>query len=598
MAKFLDNIAGSIGNAVAAYRNAVKGTIGDIPDWLSASAEGERWKNEPDMRIARNQLELYMRLSWVEIAVGHVARQVAGVPLGIKKLEDEKRIEVVNHPFELLLQRPNPSQSRFEFLEALMSYWAISGNGYAWLNKANKQAQPEEMWVIPSHRIKPVPDERMYIQGYLYDTGHGEELPIEPWEVMHIKRYNPLNQYVGLSPVEALAIVSEGDLAAQKYNTNYFGKNNAKASGIVAFASPINNPDWEKIKDDWRKQHGGTKRNLLMLRNTGDKGVNWVSTAMTQKDMEFLSGREFTKREIFAMFAPGLSSWLDVNSTEANSVTGKEAFKELAVWPANTALAEKITNDILPTYGDNLVAEFEDVRIEDKAQQLKEQEAYERSHTIAEVREKFYDDKPIGDERDDLIPSVASGEDRSGDEEKDIEVKTHEREQFRRFAKARGGKRKKLDTFKFKYLDIDEQEMLKGEFGTDDNVVLAELTNAIDALRAHDGKVELELNLGNDIKDIKSAVQEKPSITVNVEGAEPQEINVHVPEQKAPIVKNEIKVPKAKKQAAPVVNIENVVNVPETQVVIEKKEWTEEVTEVIERDTNDKLKKMRKTRKK
>lgn len=593
----LDNIAGSVGSAVAAYRDALKGTVGEIPDWLSASAEGERWKNEPNLMVTRNQLELFARLSWVEIAVGHVARQVAGIPLGIMALEGEKRIEIDNHPFELLLRQPNPSQSRFEFLEALMSYWAVSGNGYAWLNKANEQAPPEEMWVIPSHRMRPIPDERMYIQGYMYDTGHGEELPIDPWEVMHIKRYNPLNQYVGLSPIEALAIIAEGDLAAQRYNTNYFSKDNAKASGIVAFASPITNPDWEKIKDDWRKQHGGTKRNLLMLRNTGDKGVNWVSTAMTQKDMEFLSGREFTKREIFAMFAPGLASWLDVNSTEANSVTGKAAFKELAVWPATTALAEKITNDILPTYGEKLIAEFDDVRIEDKEQQLKEQEAYERTHTVDEVREKFYDDQPIGDERGELIPSIAStGEPEPEEEieEKEIEVeaKAHERDQFRRFAMGRKGKPAKIAAFKFKYLDIDEQEMLKGEFGTDDDLVLKELTNAIDALRTHDDRIE-QNGFSQALAEIKGAVKEKHPIVVNVEGQKAPIVNVD-----PPIVKNEIKIPKAAKQAAPVVNVENVVNVPEAQIEVVKEDWKEEITEVTDRDDAGKLKKMRKTRKK
>ena len=66
-------------------------------------------------------------------------------------------------------------------------------------------------------------------------------------------------------------------------------------------------------------------------------------------------------------------------------------------------------------------------------------------------------------------------------------------------------------------------------------------------------------------------------------------------EQPAPVIKNEIKIPKAQKQAAPVVNVENVVNVPEAQIEVVKETGTE-VIEVLERDVNDKLKKLRKTK--
>ena len=58
---------------------------------------------------------------------------------------------------------------------------------------------------------------------------------------------------------------------------------------------------------------------------------------------------------------------------------------------------------------------------------------------------------------------------------------------------------------------------------------------------------------------------------------------------------NEIKIPKAAKQVAPIVNIDNTVNVPEAQVIIEKETGTETV-EVLERDADGKLLRLRKTK--
>ncbi|MEM5774739.1 MAG: phage minor head protein, partial [Anaerolineaceae bacterium] len=80
-------------------------------------------------------------------------------------------------------------------------------------------------------------------------------------------------------------------------------------------------------------------------------------------------------------------------------------FLEFAVWPELCALAEKVTNDVLPDYGANLRGAFEDVRLKDKQFELQEQQEYAKTHTIDEIRKKYYSDDPIGDERGDLLPA-------------------------------------------------------------------------------------------------------------------------------------------------------------------------------------------------
>lgn len=129
---------------------------------------------------------------------------------------------------------------------------------------------------------------------------------------------------------------------------------------------------------------------------------------VSQKDMEFLNARTFNKEEIFAAFAPGLSSMLAVNATEANSKTGKATFSEMTIWPIHQAVAEKFTNDILPGYGEGLVGEFDDVRESDRQMDLKEQEIAFQVLTVKEIRERYYQLEPLGDERDDQLVSGAT----------------------------------------------------------------------------------------------------------------------------------------------------------------------------------------------
>ncbi len=465
---------------------STKAMLENVPYWLQETGRAEQF-TVPELSLAKAQEELFLRLSWVAIAVGHKAAQAAGTDFSVKRLEAEETFEITNHPLELRMMRPNPLQSRFEFLEATFAFRALTGNAYWWLNRMGPDDQPEEIFVIPSHKIRPVPDGNMFLRGYVYDPGDGREILLETWEIVHFKRFHPLNSYVGLSPIEALATVAVGDLKMQEWNKNFFAENNAKMPGLLAFSDPIGQSDWAKLKNQVKEEHGGTKRNLMMLQNVGKGGVEWVATAMSQKDMEFLAGRKLNKEEIYEMYAPGLTSMLSQNSTEANSKVGKTAFMELAVWPDHVAVAEKITNDLLPVYGDNLVGKFADVRPTDRMLSLKEQEAYERTHTIDESRKKYYREEPLPDGRGEILISEIHHTGGSGMVSKEeieeseaqfsgggtltssLEAKAKERDQFRRFAQRRidEDKKAKISDFVFKHLSAGEQMALKAEYLAD-----------------------------------------------------------------------------------------------------------------------------------
>lgn len=372
------------------------------PPHMLAMAQQQRY-DIPDPGMYQSQAELYKRLSWVMSAVSIASETATLQPLSVNRMVGEETEAIPNHDFEKLLLRPNPLQSRFEFLQSTFGYRKLTGNAYWWLNKpGGENAAPAEIWVIPSYKIKPVPDGRLYLGGYAYDPGDGQTIPLETWEVVHFKAFNPTHEFVGLSGVEPVAQVAITDLAKQDWNRRLYGDSNARLPGILAFADPINPQSWEQIKSDVRES--AEKRNFMMLRNVGKGGVEYIQAAATLADMEFNAGREFTKEEIYAIFAPGLASILAINATEANAKSGKQTFLEFCIWPMLVSVAEKITNNLLPVYGDNLVAEFEDPRQVDKVLQLAEQEAYSKTHTVDEIRAEYYGDDPIGDERGELLP--------------------------------------------------------------------------------------------------------------------------------------------------------------------------------------------------
>jgi HK97 family phage portal protein len=387
-----------------------------VPEFLRVSSELEK-SQIPAGEVWENQSRLYQKLSWVNIAITEVADRASSVPLRVKQRVEERLVDIDNHPFEKLIEKPNPLFSRFELLSYSLSHYLLTGNAYWQIIRA-PDGEPLEIWPIPSYRISPVPGKRMGIDYYLYKPDGIQELKISPEEITQFKKFHPMSMYVGLSPIECLATTAIGDMKMQEWNTNYFGKNNAKPPGILGVSDMVNNNDWDKMKTDMKERWGGTKRDgLMMIRGYGDD-VKWIQMGMSQKDMEFLAGRQFNKEEIFAIYAPGLTAVLDKNATEANAKAGKATLKD-RIYTILEMMGQKITNNILDYWGDDLIAKFDEVRDIDRLMKLREDREFARTHTINEIRIEKYNDEPLTDERGDLFPDqiVETFADRDVDQE-------------------------------------------------------------------------------------------------------------------------------------------------------------------------------------
>lgn len=368
------------------------------PSEFLTVADAYRWET-PSAFTPEKQAALYAALTWIATAIDRTAEIAAGGVFSVKRVAGEPGggddEDLPNHPFEVLLRRPNPMQSGAEFMRDWFSWMKVSGNTYVYLNAPAEGTPPDELWLVPSSMMQPIPDGRSFIRGYKFEAPGQPPEFVEPWKIIHTKTFNPLNPFVGLSPIQSLALDSYGDLAQQKWNLGLFDKNAGKFPGILAFKHMVEDNEWERMKKTRDEQWGGAKHaQIMMLRGVGDT-VQWLPAALSQREMEFLAGRTFTKEEIYGKLAPGLASILAVNATEANAIAGKSTLIEFGVWPLLVQLAQKLTAEVLPLYGAGLLGEFDDMRQANRILDMQEQEAYERTHTINEIRLEYYGDGPM-----------------------------------------------------------------------------------------------------------------------------------------------------------------------------------------------------------
>lgn len=388
----------------------------DAPDWGLRTAETEYYQT-PSVTTYEAQSDTYRTMANIATGVEMIGNLAAIVKFNVRQRSGEDDRDIPNHPFERLMYRPNPLQSRFMMMFGTVAYYKVCGNAYWWINRPGPDAPPTEIWLIPSNKIVPEPDGNMFLKGYLYYPGDGSEIALDTWEVCHFQRWNPRSMFFGLSQIEAIGTQAYTDKGRLEYDAKLYTKENGRLPSVLAFKAKYNPTQWEELKAQVRDQE--KKRQMMLLHGVGDGGVNWLSTAMTSEDAQFVQARQYTKEEIWNLMAPGLASVLAINATEANAKAGKATLMEYAVYPMLEMMAQQITNDILPAYGDELLGEFDDPRTKDIVLEIAQQDSYAKVHTLAETRKKFHQSEPLGDERDNLLLSQITAD--SGAPEPELE---------------------------------------------------------------------------------------------------------------------------------------------------------------------------------
>lgn len=349
--------------------------------------------NWPNLAEAEAQARLYQQSPWVYIAVNRIAEAAALVPLRVHPrfaLSSpspfmEKRLGgEVSHPLERLLDAPNPYMSRFELIEQTLGMLELTGDAY-WFLSGDGSGAPTEIWPLRPDRLSIVPDATDYVKGYVYELD-GQRIPLLPIEVVHFRRWHPLNDYYGLSALEAARLAVTGDRAMSEWNRNTFGQDNGVPAGIVNIRESVTDADYERIKREWRQSYGGPQRRTAFLRG-GE--IEWKNIGLNHNELDFLQGRKAHRDEILNIFGIPVAL-VSENATEANAKVAERLFIERTLWPKLVRISQKITQDLLPFWPGNYVAEFEDIRPTDTQARLDEIKTAYPIMSINEIRERYY----------------------------------------------------------------------------------------------------------------------------------------------------------------------------------------------------------------
>ncbi len=354
---------------------------------LESVAASSRFQLSPPIEV--NADRAYQQSPWVYVAINRIVEAGALVPLRVFRLEGERRIGIANHPLEQLLSRPNPLTSGFELLEQTIGSLELHGNAY-WFLAGDARGVPGEIWVLRPDRVSIVPDASRVVAGYVYEID-GQFIPLDAIEVVHFRRWHPGNDFYGLSPIAAARGAVLSDRHMSDWNRNTFGQDQGVPAGVVNIRDFVSDGDYERIKREWRQQYGAGARKTAFLRGGT---VEWQHIGLSHTDLDFLQGRKAQRDEILNIFGipVGLVS---ENATEANAKVAERQFIERTLYPKLARLAQKISQELLPFYGGDLIAEFDDIRPTDTEARLAEIRAAYPLLSINELRATYFQLPPV-----------------------------------------------------------------------------------------------------------------------------------------------------------------------------------------------------------
>lgn len=176
--------------------------------------------------------EGYIRNVIAYRSIRMVATSAASVPWKVSSREGVLQF----HPLLSILQNPNPSSSGSVMLEKVYTHKLISGNAYLQMLCPDKK-EPRELHALRPDRMTIIAGNGGIPQGYLYKVGDKEtRYPVHPIsgrsDILHWKDVHPLDDWYGLSAVEAAAYAIDQHNQAAAWNQSLL-QNGARPSGAV-----------------------------------------------------------------------------------------------------------------------------------------------------------------------------------------------------------------------------------------------------------------------------------------------------------------------------------------------------------------------------
>ncbi len=300
-------------------------------------------------------------------SIAMISTAAASVPFRLFSLTGTISKEIIQHPLLSLLKQPTGWQPGVALFEALHSSRLLSGNVYLHAVGPVGEA-PRELHMLRPDRVTIIAGKHALPQAYRYQIGQDAwDIPVDPItgasRVLHLKLFHPMDDWYVLSPVEAAAYSIDQHNQASAWNQSLL-QHGARPSGALIVKAgegqtgTLTDEQYWRVKRQMEEEFSGSGnagRPLLL-----EGGLEWKEMSMSPKDMDFISSKHASAREIALAFGvPPQLLGIPGDNTYANLAEARLALWEQTIMPALQHVADALNHWLVPMFGSGLELRYD-----------------------------------------------------------------------------------------------------------------------------------------------------------------------------------------------------------------------------------------------
>lgn len=238
-------------------------------------------------------------------AVLHAAEILTGVfamtPMVYYKRDGDGKTRADETPlFDIFHERPNDTQSIFLFKEVMLGDMLMAGSFSHFVHrdamfrpKSLSRLNPRS--VVPASHWQRDDGLEMFYDATLPDGSSGRFTRTDIWHVPGFSR----DGLLGVNRLKLLDDMLGSAVAAGEYS-RHFWENNAQPATILKHKGKVTPEDKAKIKFDWKRMFGGTRKAGDVA--VADQGMEVETLGATNRDSQFVEVRQFNVVEVARAF--------------------------------------------------------------------------------------------------------------------------------------------------------------------------------------------------------------------------------------------------------------------------------------------------------
>jgi len=270
----------------------------DVPLWVDVNVE----KYE----------SIYREIPHVRIVIDKLASMFSNANIVITDLNGEKLENQDTNEFYKLLEKPNPLQSREEFLMQMFIYNALYGTTFN--NKLAVNGNVYGMYNLPSQHMQTVLSGKIFkqisiediVSYYKLDLGDGTSERYETNDILLTTTPSPDNPILGTSKIESLkmpisnikAVLSKSNMILNKMGAIGILSNEGAKDGMGAI--PMKPKEKKDIHEQYQSNYGHEANKMGIV--ISEANLKWQSMSFPTKDLMLYEELESDFAQIIDIF--------------------------------------------------------------------------------------------------------------------------------------------------------------------------------------------------------------------------------------------------------------------------------------------------------